>query len=351
MIGAAVRVADDAAAVLEHEPGMPALRRRDPLRHLRGRRRHVLERDHGVRDVGRVDRGARGAVGLGGGPYRQHVPIVADLSTMMSRPHDIPGRGGAAARAAQGLSASALAERSGVSRAMIAKIERADAQPTAALLGRLSAALGMTLSELVARAEHADRRLARAADQPTWTDPETGYRRRAVSPTAGGPLELVEVELPPGAQISYPADAYVFTHEQLWVLEGHLRFVEGERDARAGRRRLPASSARRRPARSSTRRARPAAISSRSLAERHHVLMAGRARRGRLDRDQVARDRLVRARREEQRRVAPALDGEQRRARQQVVARSARPRSGVAGSKRLPTTSTGLAVTRLNGPV
>jgi transcriptional regulator with XRE-family HTH domain len=133
-----------------------------------------------------------------------------------------------AARTAHGLSASALAERSGVSRAMIAKIERADAQPTAALLGRLSAALGMTLSELVARAEHADRRLARAADQPTWTDPDTGYRRRALSPTAGGPLELVEVELPPAAEVSYPADAYVFSHEQLWILEGRLRFVEGD---------------------------------------------------------------------------------------------------------------------------
>ena len=91
-----------------------------------------------------------------------------------------------AAREAQGLSASALAERSGVSRAMIAKIERAEAQPTAALLGRLSGALGLTLSELVARAEHADRRLARAAEQPTWTDPDSGYTRRALSPAAAG---------------------------------------------------------------------------------------------------------------------------------------------------------------------
>src|SRR5215204_7368626 len=103
------------------------------------------------------------------------------------------------ARLAQGLSASALAERSGVSRAMIAKVERAEAQPTAALLGRLSAALGMTLSELVTRAEQSDRRLVRAAEQPTWTDPETGYRRRALSPVPGGLLELVEVELPDGA--------------------------------------------------------------------------------------------------------------------------------------------------------
>ncbi len=113
---------------------------------------------------------------------------------------------------------------------MIAKIERAEAQPTAALLGRLSGALGLTLSELIARAEHADRRLARAADQPTWTDPDSGYRRRAVSPVAGGPLELVEVTLPAGAEVSYPADTYVFVHQQIWVLDGTLHFREGDRE-------------------------------------------------------------------------------------------------------------------------
>lgn len=131
-----------------------------------------------------------------------------------------------AAREAQGLSANALAERSGVSRAMIAKVERAEAQPTAALLGRLSAALGLTLSELVARAEQSDRRLVRAAEQPTWTDPETGYRRRALSPVSGGPLELVEVELPAGVEIAYPADSYAFIHQQIWVLAGVLTIVE-----------------------------------------------------------------------------------------------------------------------------
>jgi len=133
-----------------------------------------------------------------------------------------------AARVARALSISELAERSGVSRAMIAKLERAQVQPTAALLGRLSAALGMTLSELIARAEHADRRLARAAEQPSWTDPESGYRRRALSPASGRPLELVEVELPARAEVSYPADAYLFIHQQIYVLDGRLRFREGD---------------------------------------------------------------------------------------------------------------------------
>lgn len=132
------------------------------------------------------------------------------------------------ARLARELTVNALADRSGVSRAMIGKIERGAAQPTAVLLGRLSAALGLTLSELVARAEGGDRRLARRADQPVWTDPDTGYRRRAVSPTAGGPLELVEVELPAGAEVSFAADTYAFIHQQIWVLTGRLHFREGD---------------------------------------------------------------------------------------------------------------------------
>lgn len=135
----------------------------------------------------------------------------------------------AGARHSRDLSVSALADRSGVSRAMIAKIERGEVQPTAALLGRISGALGITLSELIARAEStgAGGRVARFGDQAVWTDPETGYHRRSVSPSAGGPIELVEVELPAGVRVDYPADSYSFTHHQIWVLDGELTFVEG----------------------------------------------------------------------------------------------------------------------------
>jgi transcriptional regulator with XRE-family HTH domain len=133
-----------------------------------------------------------------------------------------------AARQARGLTVSGLAEQAGVSRAMIAKIERGEAQPTAVLLARLAGALGMTLSELVARAEGGGERLARAADQPTWTDPASGYRRRALSPVSGGPLELVEVDLPAGAQVAFTADSYGLVHQQIWVLDGHLRLHEGD---------------------------------------------------------------------------------------------------------------------------
>lgn len=132
-----------------------------------------------------------------------------------------------ATRLERHLSVNALAERSGVSRAMIAKIERGEVQPTAVLLGRLTAALGLTLSELFARTEGETPRLARRADQSVWVDPTTGYRRRSVSP-AGGSVQLVEVELPPGAKVDYPAESYALAHHQIWVLDGRLRFREGE---------------------------------------------------------------------------------------------------------------------------
>jgi transcriptional regulator with XRE-family HTH domain len=131
-------------------------------------------------------------------------------------------------REARGWSVAELAERSGVSRAMISKVERAEASPTAVLLGKLSGAFGLTLSALLARAEQASGRLSRRVLQPLWTDPETKYRRRTVSPSTGGPLEIVEVELPAGASVGFPAAAYTFRYHQVLVLAGTLTLTEGE---------------------------------------------------------------------------------------------------------------------------
>lgn len=121
-----------------------------------------------------------------------------------------------------------LAARSGVSKAMISRIERGEASPTAALLGRLSGAFGLTLSALLARAEGHGGRLMRAADQPRWRDPATGYLRRQVSPPSDLPMELVAVGLPAGESVSFPASAYAFIRQLVWVLDGQLTFVEGE---------------------------------------------------------------------------------------------------------------------------
>ena len=129
-------------------------------------------------------------------------------------------------REARKWSLADLAERSGVSKAMISKIERREASPTATVLGRLSGAFGVPLSVLIASAEKAVERLSLSDKQPVWTDPETGYQRRAISPM-GAPAELIEVCLPAGAWVTYPASAFAFQQQQIWMLEGRLDFSEG----------------------------------------------------------------------------------------------------------------------------
>lgn len=121
-----------------------------------------------------------------------------------------------------------LAEKSGVSRAMIHKVERGESSPTATLLAKLSGAFGLSMSGLLARAEIREGRLLRAEDQPVWVDPQTGYVRRHVSPKSDLPLDVVHIELPAGARIPMPASVHVARQQLIWVLQGELVFVEGE---------------------------------------------------------------------------------------------------------------------------
>lgn len=130
-------------------------------------------------------------------------------------------------RKTRGWSLDALAERARVSRAMIHKVENGESSPTANLLGKLSGAFGLSISTLMARAECEQGRLLRLPDQSVWIDPDSGYKRRHVSPRSDLPLDLVEVTLPSGASVPMPAPAYAFLRQLIWVLEGELVFVEG----------------------------------------------------------------------------------------------------------------------------
>lgn len=132
-------------------------------------------------------------------------------------------------RDVRGWSIAELAAASGVSRAMISRIERAEASPTAALLGKLSGAFGLTVSQLLARAEadSAPARLVRHTDRKPWTDPETGYIRHALTPPGADP-EMVLIELPPGKSVGYPAASYtVMRGQAVWVMSGSLTIREG----------------------------------------------------------------------------------------------------------------------------
>ena len=133
-------------------------------------------------------------------------------------------------RLRQHLSIEALAERSGVSRAMISKIERAESSPTAALLGRLCSGLGLSLASLFEDEAQRGAPLARAADQPVWRDPATGYVRRDVAPPGtGSPVDIVDVVFPPGARVTYDRPLTIRGSDQhVWVFEGSLELTVGD---------------------------------------------------------------------------------------------------------------------------
>ena len=133
-------------------------------------------------------------------------------------------------REALGISANDLAERSGVSRAMVSKIERQEVSPTAALLGRICNGLGITLSSLIASAETtAGPPISRATDQPVWRDPDTGLVRTMVTPlNTGSRMEIVHVELPSGAEVNYDALYQPHYDQHVYVLQGRLTMTYGD---------------------------------------------------------------------------------------------------------------------------
>ncbi|MEW2527820.1 XRE family transcriptional regulator [Streptomyces sp. NPDC047071] len=126
-------------------------------------------------------------------------------------------------RSEHGWSLGELADRSGVSRSTLSRVERAEISPTAALLNRLCAVHGRTMSQLLSEVEAAPAQLVRAADQAVWTDPASGFTRRSVSPPQAGLRgEVVDATLAPGADLAYDRPPVPGLEQHLWVLEGGL---------------------------------------------------------------------------------------------------------------------------------
>jgi len=112
-----------------------------------------------------------------------------------------------------------LAELAGVSRAMISKIERGVSVPTTTVLGKLAAALKVSLSQLLSAPHEREPRLVKLSEQSVFRDPETGFERRSLSPLfADGAVDLAFNLLPAGRSVSFPAhhtgmEEYLFVHE------------------------------------------------------------------------------------------------------------------------------------------
>ena len=136
-------------------------------------------------------------------------------------------------RVAHGFSLDALAGKSGVSRSMISLVERGESSPTAVVLEKLAAGLGVTLASLfdapAAAAQARSGPVARRNEQPRWQDPASGYVRRNVSPPGvPQPMQIVEVHFPPGGRVAFETGVRdVRVHQQVWVLDGAIDITLG----------------------------------------------------------------------------------------------------------------------------
>lgn len=129
----------------------------------------------------------------------------------------------AALRSERGWSLDELAQKSAVSRASLSRIEKGDVSPTASVLGKLCVAFGVTLSRLMQMVEDDFVPLVARTDQEVWTDPDTGYQRRLVSPTSkqlSG--EVIEVEVDANQRIEYEGTPRDGLEHHLVMLSGAL---------------------------------------------------------------------------------------------------------------------------------
>jgi len=138
----------------------------------------------------------------------------------------------AALRQAQGLSLDELSRRAGVSKSMLSQIERAQANPTVAVVWRLANALGVPMAELLGSVPPADAAPAIALvptqATPSLRSPDGLCELRILGPVdLAGQFEWYELRLQPGGVLdSQPHEPG--TREHLTVMAGGMELRVGE---------------------------------------------------------------------------------------------------------------------------
>ena len=131
-------------------------------------------------------------------------------------------------RGRRGLTLEALAERSGVSRAMISKLERGEKNPTLVVAAKLAEGLGVTLSQLVGMEERREVVVVPREGRMVMRDPETGFERQLLSPAFfGRGVEFVRNEIPEGSTSGELPPHRKGVAEHVVVERGRLRAVLG----------------------------------------------------------------------------------------------------------------------------
>jgi transcriptional regulator with XRE-family HTH domain len=133
-----------------------------------------------------------------------------------------------ALRRERGLTLDSLAGRSGVSRAMISKLERGEKNPTLVVAAKLAEGLGVSLSQLVGVEERRGAVVVRRERRMVMRDPETGFERQLLSPSFGGRgVEFIRNVVPGGSSSGeFPPHRRGVT-EYVVVERGRLRALLG----------------------------------------------------------------------------------------------------------------------------
>jgi transcriptional regulator with XRE-family HTH domain len=121
-----------------------------------------------------------------------------------------------------------LAERSGVSRAMISKLERGEKNPTLVVAAKVAEGLGVSLSRLVGIEERRRVVVVPREGRMVMRDPDTGFERQLLSPSFGG-LEFIRNVVPEGSTSGEFPPHRRGVEEYVVVEKGRLRVVlDGE---------------------------------------------------------------------------------------------------------------------------
>ena len=129
------------------------------------------------------------------------------------------------------LTLEGLAERSGVSRAMISKLERGEKNPTLVVAAKVAEGLGVTLSQLVGVEEKREVVLVPRERRMVMHDPATGFERQLLSPSFGGRgVEFTLNIVPEGSASGECPPHRRGVEEYVAVEKGRLRAVIGDEE-------------------------------------------------------------------------------------------------------------------------
>src|SRR5215203_2494541 len=136
-------------------------------------------------------------------------------------------------RRRRGLTLEELAGLSGVSRAMISKLERGEKNPTLVVAARLAEGLGVTLSQLAGMEERREVVVVPRERRMVMRDPETGFERQLLSPNfVGSGGEFVRNEIPENSTSGeFPPHRNVVERGSLKAMLAGEEYLLGEGDA------------------------------------------------------------------------------------------------------------------------